>query len=387
MANLENCIKIIVTGDFSPINGVEKAFLEKDYQVIYNDVYPLLQDTDLSITNLECPLTNVSNPIAKSGPNLIADPGTILGIKYGGFNVATLANNHIFDQGESGQRDTINTCIQNNIKIVGAGSNLDEASIPLFVEIKGKKIAILNFAESEFGIATQKSPGANPLEPISNYYQIKDAKEKSDYVFVIIHGGHEYYEMPSPRMRKTYRFFADIGVSAVIGHHTHCASGYEIYNGVPIFYSLGNFLFDKKGIPYKSWYEGFFVIFKICNEGLLTYDLVYYNQSGSRPGLQLKNGKDKEEFVQNLQKISERITDDTLLNSDWKEFLKSRNNSYFYRLFSLNKLFGRLIRKKLFRGIVFNNKALLQTLNIIRCQSHRDILIESLQDRINKRYR
>src|SRR5690606_16683331 len=90
---------------------------------------------------------------------------------------------------------------------------------------------------------------------IDNVRQIKREKQISDKVIVIVHGGHEYYNLPSPRMVKQYRFYAENGADLVVGHHTHCISGHETYNGVPIFYSLGNFLFTKPS-RHQSWYNG-----------------------------------------------------------------------------------------------------------------------------------
>ena len=106
-------------------------------------------------------------------------------------------------------------------------------------------IFIFNFCENEWSIAESDNPGANPMDIIDNANQIKYARELADYVIVIVHGGHEYYNLPSPRMQKQYRFYADQGADIVVGHHTHCISGNEVYKGVPIYYSLGNFIFTK----------------------------------------------------------------------------------------------------------------------------------------------
>src|SRR5690606_22347516 len=95
----------------------------------------------------------------------------------------------------------------------------------------------------------------NPIDIIDNVKQINEARGIADYVFVIVHGGHEFFNLPSPRMQKLYRFYAEQGADIVIGHHTHCIGGYETYKGVPIYYSLGNFLFTKQN-PYEDWYLG-----------------------------------------------------------------------------------------------------------------------------------
>ena len=67
------------------------------------------------------------------------------------------------------------------------------------------------------------------MDIIDNAKEIKNAKEKADYVFVIVHGGHEHYSLPSPKMQKQYRFYVEQGADIVIGHHTHCINGNEVY--------------------------------------------------------------------------------------------------------------------------------------------------------------
>src|SRR5699024_1090893 len=105
-----------------------------------------------------------------------------------------LANNHILDYDERGLKETLSVCKENNIKTVGAGKNLKEASKTLYIDYREEgKIAVINFAENEWASATEMTAGANPMDIIDNANQIKKAKEKANFVFVIIHGGHEYY--------------------------------------------------------------------------------------------------------------------------------------------------------------------------------------------------
>jgi poly-gamma-glutamate capsule biosynthesis protein CapA/YwtB (metallophosphatase superfamily) len=202
-------INIIVTGDFYGGNRIEKLIKEEKYADLYNDFITNIQNAEIAIANLESTLTNCNKPIVKTGPALKSSPNTIYALKHAGFNLLTLANNHIMDYGEKGLADTIQLCRKNNISTIGAGSNLNEASKFFYQEVKGIKLAFLNFTENEWSTTNGKEPGANPLNPIINHYAIKIAKEKADFVFVIVHGGHEMYELPSPRMKETYRFFID----------------------------------------------------------------------------------------------------------------------------------------------------------------------------------
>ena len=134
---------------------------------------------------------------------------------------------------------------------------------PKFVILKkSKTIAFINCCENEWSTTFGVKPGCNPLNEVNIYYQIQEAKADADFVILIIHGGHVTYELPSLRINKLYRWFIDLGVDAVISHHTHCYSGSEVYNNKPIVYSIGNFIFDSK-IRDASWIYGDFAVLSL----------------------------------------------------------------------------------------------------------------------------
>jgi len=239
-----NTINIFISGDFAPSLRVSELIQNQEYHKIYNDMLPIIQEADISITNLELPLIDKGTPIDKTGPNLKAPINSIEALKFARFNMVTLANNHIMDYGAEGLFSTIKICKENNIDYLGAGSCLNEAKQVKYIYCKNAKIAFINVAENEWSSTFGNEPGVNPLNEISIFYQVKEAKQNADYTILIIHGGHETFEFPSPNMKERYRYFVDLGVDAVLGHHTHCFSGHEIYKGKLIIYSMGNFIFD-----------------------------------------------------------------------------------------------------------------------------------------------
>lgn len=111
---------------------------------------------------------------------------------------------------------------------------------------------------------------------VHQYFAIKEAREKADSVVVIMHGGHETYQLPTPQMQQTYRFFVDIGADAVVNHHQHCYSGYEVYKNKPIFYGLGNFCFEPLGNVRPTWYEGYMVNLHFNADVEIKFDLIPY---------------------------------------------------------------------------------------------------------------
>jgi poly-gamma-glutamate capsule biosynthesis protein CapA/YwtB (metallophosphatase superfamily) len=315
--------------------------------------------------------------IKKIGPSLKANESLVKILSYGKFHLVTLANNHLMDFGVEGLKSTMKICKEENVEFVGAGFNLQEARKPFYKTIKGKRIAVLNIAENEFSTTKNEVPGANPLDPVANYYDIKQARNNADFVFVIVHGGHEYYQYPSPRMQETYRFFIDAGADSVIGHHTHCYSGYEIYKGKSIFYSLGNFIFDWPGKYDSIWNEGYAVQFTIYDDSI-NFLLHPFIQGDREPGVRMMNKSERKIFDENLAQLNLQISDSKKIESKFQEFLHSRKKDYlsFIEPYSNKYLLG-LFDKGLLPSLISRQKR-RTILNLVRCEAHRDILIQAL---------
>lgn len=372
-------INILVTGDFYGGNRIENLIKSEKYADIFNDFMHYSQHADLAITNLESALTLNDKPITKTGPAIKALPITINALKHADFNILTLANNHIMDFGKTGLMDTLALCEINNIRILGAGLNREDASNTLFKQVKGKTLAFINFAENEWSTTNGDEAGANPLNPVSNFYAIQHAKKQADFVFVIVHGGHEMFELPSPRMKETYRFFIDAGASAVIGHHTHCYSGYEIYKSCPIFYSLGNFVFDSVSKQNQEWYRGFAVGFNIKNN-VLAYEIIPYKQCDEKPGVFLLNEDEKRQFTQRLNELSLIIQDDIILKEKFQIFCNKAASIGYNVLLEphSNRMINYLQRKGFLPSFLSKRKKLIYE-NLIRCEAHRDVVLEILK--------
>lgn len=371
-------IKILITGDFYAGGRIENLIQAGNYAEIFNDFLPIIKHNDIAITNLESAVTEADNTLSKTGPAIKSSPKTVEALKFAGFNTVTLANNHIMDYGVTGLNDTIQHCIKNDIQYLGAGNNYDEASKIQFISKQDKKLAFINIAENEWSTTHGKEPGANPLDPVSNFYTIQTAKQKADYVFVIIHGGHEMHSLPSLQMKKTYRFFVDAGASAVIGHHTHCVSGFEMYKNSPIFYSLGNFIFDNPHYRNSKWNYGMAVQFSIKHNGL-TFKLFPYEQCNKIPGSFLLTNDKLYEFNIEFDRLSKIIEDNNLLTKEFDNYCRSVSRSYNAFLEPLsNKYLHALQNRGLFPSLLRDRKRKL-LLNLIRCEAHRDVVMRLLK--------
>ena len=371
-------MKILIAGDYCDSFRVTDVIARKEYGALFDNVRDIISSADYSIVNFEFPIVaKEGNPIAKCGPNLKGQPASVEAIKYAGFRCCTLANNHILDQGEACLLDTKNRLEEAGIKTVGAGANLSEASEILYIDKDGKKVAIINCCEHEFSIATETSSGANPLNPIRQYYKIQKARKNADYVLIIVHGGHEHYQLPSPRMKETYRFFVDNGADAVVNHHQHCYSGYEIYKGKPIFYGIGNFLFDWEGKRNTIWNEGYMV--ELLFEETISCQLIPYVQCAEKATIELMIGDKKKKFESLLIKLNEIICDDEKLKATFIESVKQKSRTHKLIFTPYSNPYLRAMTYRGFLPSFLNNKKILELINYIGCESNRDISLPLLQ--------
>ena len=372
-------IKILVAGDFCPRDRVQELVENQEFEKIFEGVVKYTSEADYSIVNLEAPVVeSQASPIDKCGPNLKCSAKAVKGLKYAGFDMVTLANNHFYDYGDAGVKDTMQSCAKENIDYVGGGINIDEASKILYKDIKGVKFAFINCCEREFSIATKKTGGSNPINPIKQYYAISEAKKDADKIIVIVHGGHEHYNLPSPRMKELYRFYVDAGADAVINHHQHCYSGYEVYKRKPIFYGLGNFCFDRATQRNTFWNEGYMVMLNI--DGDITYELIPYVQGNDKPGVHIMKGGEKETFNRNIEKLNAVIANDIQLKETREQFMEKTKKGYLLALEPYqNKYLSALYVRKLLPSLVFSKKR-MKLLNYLMCESHIERLLYSLKN-------
>ena len=364
-------MKILIAGDFCDRYRVSDKIREGLYSFLFDEVKPIIEEADYSFVNFEFPIVlNEGEPIPKCGPNLKGQEKSIDAIKYAGFNACTLANNHILDQGEKCCIDTKRLLEDAGINTVGAGKSLEEASEILYLKKDKEVLAVINCCEHEFSISTETSAGANPLNPIQQFYKIQEAKKNADYVLVIVHGGHEHFQLPSPRMKETYRFFIDAGADAVVNHHQHCYSGYELFKGKPIFYGLGNFCFDIYPIRNNDlWNYGYMVELEFNNDILSLFKIIPYKQCDEIVGVHLL---DKNEFSDNIAELNYIIGDISTLRKNTDNYYRE-SSSFIRTVFEplQNRIMLGLQRRQLMPSFL-SLKHLLKIENYTLCESHID---------------
>ncbi|MBX7112760.1 MAG: CapA family protein [Myxococcaceae bacterium] len=216
---------------------------------------------DLFVVNLECPFTTRTEKIAKNF-NFKASPALVASLEAGGVDVVSLANNHLMDYGAEGLYETTATLDAAKIRYFGAGRNLTQARAPAIIEVKGLKFAFLGYfflgdrnIEPPEVIATEKTPGVaghhDDLSLLQSWVEtdIRAAKANADFVIPFFHWGREGKSTPEPYQITLAHAAIDAGAAAVIGSHPHVLQGMESYQGAPIIYSLGNFVFGGNWDP------------------------------------------------------------------------------------------------------------------------------------------
>lgn len=366
-------MNIIIAGDVTAKGRIGEKLKSGRYDDVLADIAPVVNQADYAILNLETPVVEKKeyHPIAKVGPCLSAPAAIVDMVKQAGFDAATLANNHILDYGPDALKDTVRLLDEKEMEHVGAGKNLQDASEVLFKQFGEKKLAVINFCETEFSVASEEGPGAFPLDIVKNVRQIQYARANADYVVVIVHGGIELYPFPTPRMKELYRFYVDMGADAVVNHHQHCYSGYEVYQGKPVFYGLGNLCMDSNISDDPKQHVGFMVNLSFSEE--VSFELIPYRQCDQEAKTSLMSKEEKEVFIADIARLNEVIDNDSALRDEYAKFIKRKTGQVFYRFSPYSGKVAVFLAQKGILKVEPNKKQALRILEYLTCDSHRDI--------------
>ena len=234
-------------------------------------------NVDLLLINFENAATTSENAVKGDVP-LKCSPDYVPLAKANNNTIAAVANNHVCDYGIDGMRDTIKYLNDAGIKVLGAGENESDAHKAVTNDINGRNITVLNYMDSNnfaeysydaLPYANGSSPGYSAYDSADAKKQISDARGNgSDFIIVYMHYGNEYSMSPNEDQEKISHELIDYGADAVIGAHPHVPQGIEMYNGKPICYSLGNFMFD---LGTESTLRDYMVQIDLVNDtGILT---------------------------------------------------------------------------------------------------------------------
>jgi len=323
--------KICIAGDWAPIR-LFKDIMETSPDSVYGDLLPILRSADLSIVNLESPLSDKGEPVFKSGAVFKGEQRHIKALTSVPFDVVTLANNHVFDYGVDAFEDTMDVLRRNHIQWTGAGMSIKEACTPLVINVNDIKIAIVNFSEGEDLTSAGKGPGVMGWDLTRVEDTIKTLRPKVDFIIVISHCGIEYIPFPPPYVARAFKQMVRAGADIVIGHHPHVPQGIQFYKSTPIVYSLGNFVFYQ---PTDLYYRkrGYLVNLSLNKGSLVSLQLVPYQIHDL--GLSCLKGDELQTFWSKLKTISLPLHDEKKLDETWNGFLHTYGINGFFSEISM----------------------------------------------------
>lgn len=233
------------------------------YAYLVERLRPVLAKGDLNVVNLETPIATERNSQAADPPMLNGPTDALRALHGVGFHVATLANNHAYDQTIGGVPETRAAVERMQMKAVGGGRNFDEAHGISYVEINGLRVAILSFAEMVNGGAavqarlSHEAPQVAVWRGASDLQFVREARAHADVVVVAFHWGDEFSAVPSSFQRSTGRELCAAGADLVLGSHSHTLQPVVAHDreGSPcvVAYSLGNML-SNQGLKYRAGY-------------------------------------------------------------------------------------------------------------------------------------
>lgn len=201
-----------------------------------------LRAPNITFGNLECPLST-SGPHDPPNCCFRADPESVAVLVDGGFTVVSLANNHTLDAGSEGVRQTLETLQRNKIAYVGVHEYKERSWQPVYVRVGRLRVGFMAFTDLSFQHGCYNK---YDVDPVAARARVAQVRAKCDLLFVSVHWGDEYQQMPNERQQRTARELLDAGADCILGHHPHVLQGIGLHQGKPILYSMGNFVFDQR---------------------------------------------------------------------------------------------------------------------------------------------
>jgi len=269
---MQGATRLVAAGDWFALGRIPEPVRSRpDTAAVLNE----LKAADIAFVNLEAPLTTRGLRAEKQN-TLRADPGQVEDLLLSGVDIVSLANNHMLDYGADGLADTLAVLERTGVKQVGAGPNLEAARASVVLVGPGGRMGFLAFASTlpqgfaasaeRPGIApihvtaafvvenplAQEQPGTPPpvitfplkLDVDATVEAIRRLRTRAEFVVVSAHWGVAGQDAVMDYERDVGRALIDAGCDLILGHHPHRLHGVEFYRGKPIFYSIGNFVFE-----------------------------------------------------------------------------------------------------------------------------------------------
>lgn len=242
-------LTVTLTGDILLDRGIRRVIeAGRADKLFTSGIDSVLMSSDVVVGNLECPATRIKRPVLKRFV-FRGEPEWLGLLRRHGFTHLNLANNHSIDQGREGLTDTRLNIIGNGMTPAGAGCNMDEAAQPVLLGEHPRRVYLvpsLRLALENFDYLTDRPcVSQEPMDSLLGRIAELRRREPECYIIVSLHWGAEHELKPYPRQRHDARHIIDAGADCMVCHHSHTLQTIESYRGKPIYYGIGNFIFDQ----------------------------------------------------------------------------------------------------------------------------------------------
>lgn len=299
-------VMLSFTGDILLDRDVGRKILQNGNKYPYEYVKEILNKSDIVYGNLECPLLNKGTPTIKRRELIFkGEVSNSTALKEAGYSILNLANNHAMDYGSGGLLSVINALKDSSIMPLGGGTDNKSSHTPVFIIKKGIKVGFLGYSifPPEGYVFLENKPDIARFSNSITAEDIKQAKAQCDFLVVTFHWGKEFSHFPSDLQKEMAHLAIDSGCDMVVGHHPHVLQGIERYKGKPIFYSLGNFVFDKQIPPGTD--ESIILNIRINRNGIVDSEIIPVKIKNCQP--MPVHGKDSEYILNRIKLYSEGL--------------------------------------------------------------------------------
>ena len=244
----DQSVEMIFAGDIYPDEDVLAAYDASGIDGILSEEFQsIMNQADITIVNEEFPFGTTGTAETDKQYTFRVDPSYITMFQEMGIDGVTLANNHTLDYGDQAIEETFALLDSVDIKYTGAGDTIDRSKELIIYEVNGKTIGFLAASrvipKASWNVENHQPGVFCTYDETALCQAIEEAEEVCDFTVVYVHWGVERATTPEDYERTLAQAYVDAGADLVIGSHPHVLQGFEYYNGVPIIYSMGNYIF------------------------------------------------------------------------------------------------------------------------------------------------
>lgn len=240
---------IVLTGDILLDRGVRREIARHGVDHLFSDgIDSMFHAVQVVVGNLECPATKIEAPVFKQFI-FRGEPEWLEALRRHGITHLNLANNHSIDQGREGLLDTKRNIEAAGMVPIGAGCNMTEAASPILLANHPRKVWLMTSQrlalENYSYLPDRPCVSQEPMDSLLNRVLRLRHSDSTAVIIVSLHWGGEHTLQPVPRQRMEAHQLIMAGADILVCHHTHTLQTIEEFRGHPIYYSVGNFIFDQ----------------------------------------------------------------------------------------------------------------------------------------------